>query len=96
MKWRNPKEELPKHDQAVYVMLKPHKWRGSMRESAASIQIVAGWYWSPLVENIDEYGFGSLGYILDPATKEDGHKDRAIAWVPAEEMPLPEFYKRGL
>lgn len=96
MNWRNPKKELPKENQTIWGMVEPHKWRGSMLGSACSIQIVSGLYWSGRLENNDEYGCGSIGWNLDPK-KHSFHGDSGIiiAWLPIEEMPLPEYTLSG-
>jgi hypothetical protein len=88
--WRNPDQELPAEGQLVFVMLDPHKWRGSMLDSAASIMIVGGWYRHGRVENNDEIGEGSQCYLLNPKD-ESSYYSRAIAWIPVEEMAFPKF-----
>lgn len=99
MNWRNPKKELPKQDQKVWVMLEPHKERGSLQESAMSIQIVCGevchgTYGDTkekycIIENYDELGWGSLSWKL--AGAEDGTIAWVIAWLPVEEMVYPDW-----
>jgi len=92
IKWRNPKKELPKDNQEVFVMVEPHKNR------LTSVQIVAGWASTAedycYVDNSDELGMGSVCYWLKEKEKDNGgFEERAIAWVPLNEIPYPEFYK---
>lgn len=103
MKWRNPKNDLPKSGERVWVMLAPHKYRGSLLASAMSIEIACGEAsWSNdndacRVENGDELGSGSISWYLFAT---DNYRDRylqygyveAIAWLPLTEMPFPEEY----
>lgn len=78
-------------------MTEPHKARGSFQESAESIEIVCGVvaHYPDLgevcVENIDERGYGSERWFLKADPSETG--PWAAAWIPFEEMPVPEWYK---
>lgn len=99
MKWRNPKEELPKQDDVVWVMLKPHKWRGSNEESIQSIQIVCGNVniyenGDVFVLNHDELGLGSQCYELflaKDSERDSVYNDFAVAWAALEDMGLPSW-----
>lgn len=93
IRWRNPKKEWPQHDQLVFVMLEAHKPRGTFVKSAASVEIVGGWAnWvgsKCFIENNDELGHGAISWIL--LGDDEGYDTRAVAWIPAEEMPVPEW-----
>lgn len=93
MKWRNPKVELPVADQRVFVMLEAHK------ERAESIEIVGGETWYPhnggcFVENNDELGLGSKSYVLVDRDDYDTDRQRAVAWIPLEEFPFPDWVEK--
>ena len=90
MNWRNPKEELPKDGHTVWVMLEPHKDRGSLQNSAMSIEIVCGEFnkASGLVENYDELGLGAIHWAL---SGDDEGRGTAIAWLPVSEMWYPRW-----
>jgi len=89
--WRDPSQELPAPDQKIFAMLNPHKVRGSLLDSACSIQIISGWYHMGRIENYDEYGWGSQAWKLDPRLGPCDDQEEAIAWIPVEEMPFPQF-----
>jgi len=98
MNWRNPKEELPKQGQRVWVMLAPHKDRGSLLESAMSIQVVCGEASYSTdgklleIQNNDELGEGAIGWSFEDYLKDSEYGDyqpKAIGWVPVEEMFPP-------
>jgi hypothetical protein len=72
MNWRDPKKELPYQGQRVWVMLQPHKERGSLLESAMSIQIVCGEAFYPStdpksleIQNWDELGQDAIGWSFE-------------------------------
>lgn len=97
MNWRNPEIELPKEGQKVWIMLEPHKDRGSLLESAMSIQVVCGeaTYLSDgkacLIENGDELGSGDIAWVL--GDYESDYSEYAFAWLPVEEFIYPGFRK---
>lgn len=96
MNWRNPKKELPEDDQIVWCMLKPHKDRGNLLESAPSIEIVCGWVTETqtgiIVDNADELGHGCISWYL---TKHpDGYGSDVLAWLPVTEMIFPDWTKK--
>ncbi len=97
MNWRNPKEELPEDDQLVWVMLEPHKNRGSLLESALSIEIVAGYVCysnnlkNVVVNNNDELGMGAVCYHLKYDIEDYYPENIAIAWLPINEMEFPKW-----
>jgi hypothetical protein len=98
MNWRNPKEVLPEQGQLVWVMLEPHKDRGSLLESAPSIEIVCGWAFRYDdvcgVDNNDELGLGGISwYLTKSKNKYLNFEAGAMAWMPVEEMPLPGWVK---
>lgn len=97
MNWRYPNKELPYQGQKVWVMLEPHKERGSLLDSAMSIQIVCGEAsygaadpTSLEIQNYDELGLGGIGWSFIDYRKDDedygDYQPRAIAWIPVEEM----------
>jgi hypothetical protein len=102
--WRDPRVELPYDGQVIFVMIEPHKKRGSLRESIQSIMIVCGQWrsFSPekfpnfidrpkgfgRIENMDEYGWGWQSWFFS-CHDESKSSDNAIGWIPVEEMPLP-------
>lgn len=96
MKWRNPKKELPKQNEKVFVMIKPHKDYGSLKESAMSIQIFCGETSysnddsSCRVENADELGQGNISWYLNG--KPDYEENVVIAWIPTTEFHFPDFH----
>ena len=98
MRWRDPKQELPKEGQTVWVMLAPHKDRGSLRDSVMSIQILCGETSyardgsSCRVDNGDELGRGNISWYLQNCPHYED--DEVIAWLPVEEMPLPPTEER--
>lgn len=93
MKWRSIKEELPKEGEVVWVMLEPHKDRGTLLQSAQSIQICCGEvrFMNPgsldfEVQNNDELGLGAIAW-----TNSGGcYGDPILAWMSVEDMPLLE------
>ena len=95
LNWRNPEKELPTDGQRVWVMLEPHKDRGSLFASAMSIEVCCGevsWCNEGVecrVFNVDELGLGDISWVL--RGELDGYDTRAIAWLPVDEMPLPKF-----
>lgn len=94
--WRNPKKELPSEGELVWVMLEPHKNRGSLLASTMSIEIVCGEVsygrdGSCVVFNHDELGQGNIGWLLNESKYH--WETKAIAWIPINEMTLPNFYK---
>lgn len=100
MRWRDPKTELPDQDQIVWVLLAPHKPRGTLRESARSIRIVCGeanFYPQGVcvVESYDELGTGNEAWVLRfrRGNDCDPYRDQALAWMPVDEMLLPEEKK---
>ncbi len=95
MNWRNPSNELPPVNSTVWIMLEPHKERGTLLDSARSIQILCGEVWAfgkylHVVDN-DENGRGSQHYIL--RGEPDHYEEHVMAWLPLEEMPLPNWRK---
>ncbi len=98
MNWINPKLKLPVHGQLVWVMLEPHKIRGSLLQSAPSIQVVCGWVQTcndgeVIVSNYDELGSGGISWVLVQHPEDpDYYSQEAIAWMPVEDMPLPDFW----
>lgn len=96
MNWRDPRSELPFQGQRVWVMLEPHKDRGSFLDSAMSIQIVCGeaCYSNDgkflEIQNYDELGQGGIGWSFAEQRKDDeeygNYQPRATAWIPVEEM----------
>lgn len=100
MRWRNPAVELPEQNQKVWVMLEPHKERGTLLESAEAIEILCGeTEWRPDMEecrvtNGDELGYGNLAwYLASDIEANDPYRRYAMAWMPVEEMPLPIWWK---
>lgn len=98
MRWRNPNEEMPEPNQIVWVMVEPHKDRGSLLKSAPSIEVACGWVSYSTegkcrVDNADELGHGAIGWQLG-GKNEYGYDPFAIAWLPVEEMPLPSWIKK--
>lgn len=99
MKWRNPEKELPEDNAIVWVMMAPHKYRGSFLQSAASIIIQCGTVnysndgKTVFVDNCDEQGLGSVCWCLkQPCNPENyRYEDIAIAWLPVDEMIYPEW-----
>ena len=96
MKWRNPKKELPKDGDIVWIMLKPHKDRGSLINSSPSIEIVCGWAYSNskgavIIDNNDELGMGSVMWDLRLPEGEYTIHGLAIGWMPVEEMIYPSY-----
>jgi hypothetical protein len=93
--WKDPKEELPNSEQLVWIMLAPHKWRDSMENSMQSIQIVCGEIERTNeychVVNHDELGYGSERWALFDASDDFSTYQKAIAWVSADKMPLPNW-----
>lgn len=94
MNWRNPKNALPQDGQMVWIMLRPHKYKGNLLASAPSIEIVAGETYRPnskdvRIENNDELGMGSISWVLKGEKSLYG--EDAIAWLPVEEMIYPEW-----
>lgn len=93
MKWRDPAKELPVDGQTVWVLLAPHKDRGSLLKSAMSMEIVCGEVYSNenviRVENMDELGMGSIGWYLVRPDNFIYDESYGIAWLPVEELPLP-------
>lgn len=94
MHWRNPQKEKPELNQIVWVMLYPHKNRGTLKESAPSIQICCGWTcfsssgnWR--VENMDELGLGGISW--EPYQDFSMADSIILAWLPLDEMSLPSF-----
>lgn len=99
MKWKAFEEPWPEIGQWIWVMTKPHKHRGNtLSESARSIEIKCGEFvrnddGQPFVENCDELGGGwEYWAIWDYDYEGDIHDQDLIAWMPVEEMPLPDFY----
>lgn len=90
MTWRNPEKEIPDHDQEVWCLLKPHKSRRT------SMQIIPGFYDSTTrtVTNGDELGEGdfSLYFDRDKRYRPYHYYEDIIAWMPIEDMILPEGY----
>lgn len=72
-------------------MLAPHKERGSLLDSAMSIQIVCGEASYSRdgklleIQNYDELGQGAIGWSFEDSEFNDYQK-RAIGWIPVEEM----------
>ena len=104
MNWRDPKIEMPRQGQYVWLYLRPHKDRGSLIKSAASTQIVCGEvaYYSYgdfgerycVIHNYDELGSGSISWHLGLLPDEYSYnQEDGIAWIPVEEMSYPKFYK---
>lgn len=93
MNWRNPKKDLPKDRQMVWIMLSPHKDRGGLLKSAPSIEIVCGEFYSDdnRVENYDELGMGAIEWQLGGKIDYSRGFEPAIAWLPVEEMVYPEW-----
>lgn len=95
--WRNPKEELPNDGDVVWVMVEPHKWRGSLKDSAKSIMIVCGEVCFSrtnndcVVQDYDELGWGTQSWFLRASSYGHYRKEMAVAWLPFEEMPIPEW-----
>lgn len=93
MNWRNPKKEFPEPGEVVWGLLDPHKQRGSLLESAPSMQIICGW--ADLdgsimrIENADELGFGNIEW----SSEDNNSTEKIIAWLPLNEMPLPGWIK---
>lgn len=92
MRWRNPRKEFPENDQIVWCLLDPHKKRGSLLESAPSIQIVCGWVSVEglkkfSVSNADELGYGDINW----STEYNDYSEEIIAWMPVEDMVFPDF-----
>lgn len=91
MNWRNPKKQLPKAGERVWLLLPPHKPRGTLNESAMSVEIVCGevYYYGNTVrvENNDELGQGSIGWLLQGESQFD---EKALYWLPLQEMNLPK------
>jgi hypothetical protein len=91
MNWRNPKKELPKQFQKVWVMLQPHKDRGSLLDSAMSIQNVCGEASYSTdggfleIQNNDELGQGFIGWSFENSIFSE-YQPIAIAWMSVEEM----------
>lgn len=85
MKWKNV-NEIPDDDQLIWCMLNPHKKRGSLLQSAASIQIVCGWYRDGSVENADELGSGNITWSFSDF---NGYEEHVIAWMPVHDLILP-------
>lgn len=92
MNWRNPDKQLPEDGQVVFAMLEPHKVRGGLLDSAASIQIVCGWvdFGGPscVLENNDELGMGAISWNFD------GDYPDILAWLPVEEMSFPDWKRK--
>jgi hypothetical protein len=90
MKWRNPKNELPKDGQKVWALLAPRKNRGSLMDSMMSMQIVCGETShasdgsSCRVDNGDELGQGNISWYL--TGRPDYAEETVLAWLPVEEM----------
>lgn len=100
MRWRKPKEELPKEGQKIWVMSLPHKYRGSFLDSAMSIKIYCGETSyaddgsSCRVENGDELGQGNRAWYFYATQKHADYMyvdDWIMAWMPVEEMVAPTW-----
>lgn len=97
MRWRNPRKERPYEDQLVWVMLYPHKHRGALKDSLASVEIVCGWAYRHgkhfRVENKDELGMGCIEWLVDRTEASYYQFEEVIAWIPADDLPLPDWFK---
>ena len=101
LKWLNPKDILPKDGELIWVILEPHKWHGTFKESIASIQIVCGWVevshtGNMRVQNYDELGYGSISWDIATNKKDGVYSNgdaKVLGWMAAESMLLPDWYK---
>lgn len=93
IRWRNPKKELPKQDEKIWVLMQhPSKGTGELcceivgAEAQHTGDEVTAW-------NNDDLGLGLQIYTF----KDDGgYPDNvAIAWCPFEELPGPEWLDRS-
>lgn len=91
MNWRDPKKQLPKAGDKVWLLLPPHKPRGSLIDSAMSVEIVCGevCHYGHIVrvENNDELGQGNVAWLLQG---ESEFEENALYWLPLNEMNLPK------
>jgi hypothetical protein len=99
MKWINPQDSWPKNEQPVWLLLEPHKERGSLLDSAMSVLIVCGVAYNHpklnecRIENYDELGLGGIGWSFykNDDCMHNHDNGRPIAWLPVQEMILPDF-----
>jgi hypothetical protein len=90
IRWRNPEEDLPEEGQIVWVV-----YAHSKEQRPQSYQLMAGTVECDntgrvsRVQSDDWTGAGSWAvYFPNPWDYSD---DVAIAWVPADEINLPEW-----
>ena len=95
--WRNPKVELPKAGQIVWVLMQ--HWK---KEYGQSIEIYCGEvsvsrdFSEIIVMNNDYIGAGSASWVLFRVGDDCDYDDCNIAkaWLPVSEMALPPWVKQ--
>ena len=96
LNWKNPKKELPNKGKLVAVMIEPHKFKDSIKDSLKSSVIYFGTAsvlgdGSCRIDNDDELGRGGISWSFDDSPYEE---DKAVAWAYIDERGLPNFIKR--
>lgn len=93
--WRDPEKELPKEGSQVWAMYSHWKSNGIM-----GFQIMGGEVEADNTGKVsrvcsnDYTGHGSWSVYFYDEDSEFDHDDYCLAWVYAEEMPLPEWNQR--
>ena len=88
--WRHPLKEKPKNGQGVFYIDWHYK-----NEIPGSYQIIGGTYTEyqdgkAFVEELDEHGGGCFSMPW-PENEYDVDCNHVVAWVPAEEINLPDW-----
>lgn len=97
IKWRHPlNDPRPERGQAIFYI--DYHWK----ELPASFHILAGYYeeggnigsgYNPRVCENDEHGAGSAGMYWPEDTAELMDCNHVGAWVPVEEINIPDWLK---
>jgi hypothetical protein len=87
--WINPNERLPEQGALVWVLQQHPKERGARSCEIMCGEVSYGRDGSCLVQTFDDTGKGAWGVYL--STKDGWADETGIAWVYAEEIPLPPW-----
>lgn len=93
--WKNPKEELPERGKLVAVLIEPHKFKDTLKNSLQSSIIYFGIsdYGKDgkcTINNCDELGSGDIRWQFE---WNNHSEEQAVAWSYVDDTNLPNFVK---